>query len=1194
MVQARRRVSYVIPPPTELPPRLQLPPYGVSRLGATGPLLTTYHGRDEIRAEEASGKESKHPRHRLGVASLALDMSTQLLGRKSPEGILYSGGRDGLIMSWELGIPMIKKRLKAGALKRGRWEQLTGWADDSIEEENEEEAVGSDGDVLGEVTMKTEKRRRAASLAGEIPPERHWETDMNVFKPKTRSQFRQASQAHTDWVNDIILCNYNQTVVSASSDGTVKAWNPHATAPTDPSTIGSHGDYVRCLTYCREQNWVASGSFDRTIKIWDLGRSSTLSLVSLNPPDANAPKSSVYALASDPFGRTIASGSPERVIRLWDPRTGRRTGKLVGHTDNIRAILISEDSKYLLTGSADASIKLWSLATQRCLHTFAHHADSVWSLFSDHPSLEVFYSGDKSGLVCRVDVEDCSDVSEGECLVICNDSSDSLRSSSEGINKIVVMDDNLLWTASGTSTIRRWNIPQTRSRRAPPLPTSGDADVDRLQLQSPSTFKRRLSPPVEAPSEASTRPSTSLDHSRRMSLSLSVHSVTSEHWRDAEHESKRNGLPYESLVKLVSPNDPFMSFSGNRVRDPDVATLYSAASIMSVPRQNRSPPAMFSSSSGATPLHTSRTEETVMVNNSARAEYEERELAADATPFCAEPDDVIPGDHGLVRSVILNDKITALTVNTEGEVAVWDIARAKCLGRYLPEDVAAASHSGSATNGSEGRERSPREALEAVRERIEGEAVVSSWCSAGTKGGVLTILLERQCFEGEVYADEVGFLNDPRFNDDSKINIAKWVLRNLFYGFIEEELRRRKAPEHHPPHPNHPRSSQDTIESRLSQEPRRKHSKPVFSGTVICSPHMIPAVPPAVSPIVRSSPLLTPLIPLYPSRDMHTPHLPPIPQSPPATSETTPTPGFHQRMRSGTVDGSTTPAAPLLTPSTGKDDYFSSRARQQGGGVPGSPDDFSGWSNATPKPEPQTPSTPGGLMGRLRNFGKMGRRPVSDIPSSANPGTTTPTAEVPVATQTAVIESPKTPVQKLLSGPLNPPSSQEAPLHALPPDTMIIISEEAQPSNVIVYRRNVSDVHHDVETLEEAMPMWLAECLLLDQIPTTSSSTAKLSFVLMPWNKDPDMEPLPELLNTLVQDKLTRMSAGSRAGSVRSSFENTKPSRPKAEDEFEILCNDTLLPLGMSLAAVRMYVWRQTTELVMHYRRKKVMAITGQ
>jgi WD40 repeat protein len=67
--------------------------------------------------------------------------------------------------------------------------------------------------------------------------------------------------------------------------------------------------------------------------------------MTLSPPEASGAKTSIYALAADPQGHTIVSGGPERVIRMWDPRASKRIGKLVGHTDNIRAVLLSEDSR---------------------------------------------------------------------------------------------------------------------------------------------------------------------------------------------------------------------------------------------------------------------------------------------------------------------------------------------------------------------------------------------------------------------------------------------------------------------------------------------------------------------------------------------------------------------------------------------------------------------------------------------------------------------------------------------------------------------------------------------------------------------------------------------------------------------------------------------------------------------------------
>lgn len=93
-----------------------------------------------------------------------------------------------------------------------------------------------------------------------------------------------------------------------------------------------------------------------------------------------------------------------------------------------------------------------------------------------------------------------------------------------------------------------------------------------------------------------------------------------------------------------------------------------------------------------------------------------------------------------------------------------------------------------------------------------------------------------------------------------------------------------------------------------------------------------------------------------------------------------------------TTDGIVTAG---LTPS--KEDYFSIKARQQGG-VLTSLDDFSGWAGPN-KMDPQTPSTPTGLIGRLKSFGKITRRPLSDPPNTSLIGLVVPSNETPTQSE---------------------------------------------------------------------------------------------------------------------------------------------------------------------------------------------------
>jgi WD repeat-containing protein 48 len=113
--------------------------------------------------------------------------------------------------------------------------------------------------------------------------------------------------------------------------------------------------------------------------------------------------------------------------------------------------------------------------------------------------------------------------------------------------------------------------------------------------------------------------------------------------------------------------------------------------------------------------------------------------------------------------------VHALTVDTAGVVAVWDIVRAVCVGQFAREDVLHAVNTHNNTDGGsashpQGGETayvcSPREALDLVRERIDGEAFVVPWSFVDTSMGVLNVHLDEHAFDAELYADELGLPPD--------------------------------------------------------------------------------------------------------------------------------------------------------------------------------------------------------------------------------------------------------------------------------------------------------------------------------------------------------------------------------------------------------------------------------------------------
>ncbi len=108
------------------------------------------------------------------------------------------------------------------------------------------------------------------------------------------------------------------------------------------------------------------------------------------------------SIAFSPRGDIVATGTVERVVKLWDIRTGECIATLEGHTYPVLALAFSPDGTKLVSGSGDTTLIIWDIDNQSKINQLKGHGFYVVAVDWD-PNDHRIVSGSVDANICEWD-----------------------------------------------------------------------------------------------------------------------------------------------------------------------------------------------------------------------------------------------------------------------------------------------------------------------------------------------------------------------------------------------------------------------------------------------------------------------------------------------------------------------------------------------------------------------------------------------------------------------------------------------------------------------------------------------------------------------------------------------------------------------------------------------------------------------
>ncbi|MEU2712783.1 WD40 repeat domain-containing protein [Streptomyces sp. NPDC007205] len=232
--------------------------------------------------------------------------------------------------------------------------------------------------------------------------------------------------------------------------------------------LSGHTGAVYLTSFSPDGKTLATASYDRTVRLWNVADRS-------HPEPLGKPltghTSWVSSAVFSPDGHTLASAGDDGTIRLWDvtdPARPKALGKpLAGHRGTIYLVAFSPDGRTLASAGEDHTVRLWNVSDPRrpsALDALHGHSAAVRSVaFS--PDGRTLAAGGDDDTILLWNTADPRRPKQYRTV---------LKGHTDLVHSVAFSPDgHTLASGSADNTIRLWNVTDPASATALGSPLTG-------------------------------------------------------------------------------------------------------------------------------------------------------------------------------------------------------------------------------------------------------------------------------------------------------------------------------------------------------------------------------------------------------------------------------------------------------------------------------------------------------------------------------------------------------------------------------------------------------------------------------------------------------------------------------------------------------------------------------------------------